>query len=80
MFLVTYAFSFDPISLLLYNNIEEDAALLLYKNKIQGAPGIEPGTSRSAVECSTTELYPLILEMKLYSFFITLSSLQNLPN
>lgn len=24
----------------------------------QGAPGIEPGTSRSAVECSTTELYP----------------------
>lgn len=24
----------------------------------QGAPGFEPGTSRSAVECSTTELYP----------------------
>ena len=27
--------------------------------KVQkGAPGFEPGTSRSAVECSTTELYP----------------------
>ena len=24
----------------------------------QGTPGIEPGTSRSAVECSTPELYP----------------------
>ena len=24
----------------------------------KGAPGFEPGTSRSAVECSTTELYP----------------------
>ena len=24
----------------------------------EGAPGFEPGTSRSAVECSTTELYP----------------------
>ena len=28
------------------------------KKKWQGAPGFEPGTSRSAVECSTTELYP----------------------
>ena len=27
--------------------------------KIKGTPGIEPGTSRSAVECSTPELYPL---------------------
>jgi hypothetical protein len=26
----------------------------------EGAPGFEPGTSRSAVECSTTELYPHI--------------------
>ena len=26
--------------------------------KIQGTPGFEPGTCRSAVECSTTELYP----------------------
>ena len=24
----------------------------------KGTPGIEPGTSRSAVECSTPELYP----------------------
>ena len=29
------------------------------KMSLQGAPGFEPGTSRSAVECSTTELYPL---------------------
>ena len=31
------------------------------KKKNQGAPGIEPGTSRSAVECSTTELHPQLL-------------------
>ena len=31
------------------------------RRKKKGAPGIEPGTSRSAVECSTTELYPLEL-------------------
>jgi hypothetical protein len=29
----------------------------------EGAPGFEPGTSRSAVECSTTELYPHLLSM-----------------
>ena len=28
------------------------------EKKSEGAPGFEPGTSRSAVECSTTELYP----------------------
>ena len=27
---------------------------------IEGAPGFDPGTFRSAVGCSTTELYPLI--------------------
>ena len=27
--------------------------------KISGTPGFEPGTSRSAVKCSTTKLYPL---------------------
>jgi len=31
------------------------------KAKIQETPGFEPGTSRSAVECSTTELYPLAM-------------------
>jgi hypothetical protein len=31
-------------------------------SKIKGAPGFEPGTSRSAVECSTTELYPHIFK------------------
>ena len=25
---------------------------------IKGTPGFEPGTYRSAVDCSTTELYP----------------------
>ena len=25
---------------------------------LQYTPGFEPGTSRSAVECSTTEIYP----------------------
>ena len=34
---------------------------LITKNS-QGAPGFEPGTSRSAVECSTTELYPHVLK------------------
>ena len=29
------------------------------KNFLKGAHGVEPWTSRSAVECSTTELYPL---------------------
>ena len=33
------------------------------EEKEKGAPGIEPGTSRSAVECSTTELYPLKLNV-----------------
>ena len=29
-----------------------------WKVKFQGIPGIEPGTYRSAVGCSTAELYP----------------------
>ena len=29
-----------------------------FKNHQQGAPRFELGTSRSAVECSTTELHP----------------------
>ena len=33
----------------------------LNKNR-KGATGIEPVTSRSAVECSTTELYPLLVD------------------
>ena len=31
--------------------------------KGKGTPGFEPGTSRSAVECSTTELYPLLIRL-----------------
>jgi hypothetical protein len=30
----------------------------------EGAPGFEPGTSQSAVECSTTELYPHISHLR----------------
>ena len=32
----------------------------MVKKSIKGTSGIEPETSRSAVECSTTELYPLV--------------------
>lgn len=37
-----------------------DISILIKKkcNKLQGTPGFEPETSRSAVECSATELYP----------------------
>jgi hypothetical protein len=33
---------------------------------IKETPGIEPGTSRSAVECSTTELYLLLINFILH--------------
>ena len=36
--------------------------LRLISEKSKGTPGIEPGTSRSAVECSTPELYPHLHE------------------
>ena len=38
--------------------------LITKKKSYQGAPGFEPGTSRSAVECSTTELYPHVLQIE----------------
>ena len=46
----------------LLNKIVGTASVLVFdyfeKNtKSQGTPGFEPGTSRSAVECSTTGLY-----------------------
>ena len=34
------------------------------KDNSEGALGVEPRTSRSAVECSTTELYPRCLDEK----------------
>ena len=41
------------------------------KKRVEGAPGFEPGTSRSAVECSTTELYPQFkVEVCCMSFII----------
>ena len=39
------------------NQYQTDFITLLIKIS-KGTPGFEPGTSRSAVECSTTELYP----------------------
>ena len=36
----------------------------IYRVVKKGAPGFEPGTSRSAVECSTTELYPQMKNFK----------------
>ncbi len=41
----------------------------LMGKKKQGAPGFEPGTSWSAVKCSTTELYPHIQILILTHFF-----------
>ena len=35
-----------------------------YKFEFQGVPGFEPGTFRSAVGCSTTELCPLDIRIQ----------------
>ena len=43
---------------------------ILHKQK--GTPGFEPGTSRSAVECSTTELYPQLLYLFLIHFIYSM--------
>lgn len=41
----------------------------LHRQKVsEGASGIEPETSRSAVECSTTELYPQQLLLRALCF------------
>ena len=48
---------------LVVNIIVMFAATNEERRKKKGVPGIEPGTSRSAVECSTTELYPLELSV-----------------
>ena len=42
----------------------------------QGAPGFEPGTSRSAVECSTTELHPLTWPQNYLNYFPIPNSIQ----
>ena len=34
------------------------------KKNIEGTPGFEPGTSRSAVECSTTDLFNILFHFK----------------
>ena len=38
--------------------ITHDIHNIRFNKRKEGTPGFEPGTSRSAVECSTTELYP----------------------
>ena len=56
--------------------------------KKEGAPGFEPGTSRSAVECSTTELYPqlrfrcckLVYSWKFHSTVVRLQDYINCPS
>lgn len=42
----------------------------IYRVVKKGAPGFEPGTSRSAVECSTTELYPQMKNFKQFGVLI----------
>ena len=39
------------------------SSLFKHTKSLKGAHGVEPWTSRSAVECSTTELYPLIYDV-----------------
>ena len=41
--------------------VNERPKIFMAKNRccFKGAAGVEPATSRSAVECSATELYPL---------------------
>ena len=39
---------------------------------MKGAAGVEPATSRSAVECSTTELYSRRRNVVLANLFLTL--------
>ena len=54
-------YSYDIIYVCKTRSWTQTSSVLLkiYKRQIKGTPGFEPGTSRSAVECSTTELYPL---------------------
>ena len=37
---------------------------LVFQKLYKGTPGFEPGTSRTAAECSTTELYPRCLQIQ----------------
>ena len=47
----------------LITTLSQDNLIIINDNypTIQGAPGFDPGTIRSAVGCSTTELYPLLI-------------------
>ena len=37
---------------------------LVFQKLYKGTPGFEPGTSRTAAECSTTELYPRCMHIQ----------------
>ena len=37
---------------------------LVFQKLYKGTPGFEPGTSRTAAECSTTELYPRCIQIQ----------------
>ena len=41
-----------------------DVIFLLSQKLYKGTPGFEPGTSRTAAECSTTELYPRCIQIQ----------------
>ena len=39
---------------------------LVFQKLYKGTPGFKPGTSRTAVDCSTTELYPRGIQIQYY--------------
>ena len=71
---------FNVISKLVYRPQSTKTISLICQNpgknkrKLKGATGIEPVTSRSAVECSTTELCPLAYNKAVKFLFLTRES------
>ena len=41
---------------------------LVFQKLYKGTPGFEPGTSRTAAECSTTELYPRCIQIQYHVY------------
>ncbi len=61
------------------SNVSFGAASLIDAKKLRkGAPRFELGTSRSAVECSTTELYPHLYIHCLVDFSLVYNIMQQL--
>ena len=48
--------------ILIYRNIQKTKQKYTDTKKRKGALGVEPRTYRSAVDCSTTELYPRVMK------------------